>query len=533
MFINKENEKIAQTKQFKGNFYDKILIIELITENNYKIYCLFFYLDNEKEKLMQGFLKINNLEKEKNILNIFKHIKLDFINECYCNLDEHLFKSSCFELFIFECNKNCKKLDKRTIFMNDMFKDINKNEKVHEQKQEQEQEQKIISIPRNNVEEPPESVLKENIKDIPKIKANDISNETINKIYITPPNKENDIIKNENKNISIKPIINRLQQLKDGNNFIIPVIQCFNSVNRLRDEFIKKEMYNYLKNKKENKKVSFALVEILRNNTRRNYLIINSILPLKKIINEMNPSIKEPKDLILFILKEVDEELNNQNNEIKFLNTELYDEKNLKAFNDFRNTKFKNKKSIIFYEFFGFTQISFCSICKKTLNEVQLIKMLIFPINEIINNENNSISIYDCFEYNIKKNIDSPFYCNNCQKSCLNNQGKIFYAPQTLIISLEWGNHFESEINFKIEEYIDLKKYIENKDSINSYELRGVISYFKPKDSEGRYIAYCKYSENINCQWYKCDGEKINKYNFDDIKNIKCPTILFYSYILN
>ena len=42
MFINKENEKMIQAKQFKGNFYDKILIIELIKENNYKMYCLIF-----------------------------------------------------------------------------------------------------------------------------------------------------------------------------------------------------------------------------------------------------------------------------------------------------------------------------------------------------------------------------------------------------------------------------------------------------------------------------------------------------------
>ena len=91
---------------------------------------------------MQGFLKINNLEKEKDILNIFKYNKLDFINECYFNLGEQLFKFSCFELFIFECNNNLKKIDKKTIFMNDMFKDINKNE----------HEQKMISYPNNNLE---------------------------------------------------------------------------------------------------------------------------------------------------------------------------------------------------------------------------------------------------------------------------------------------------------------------------------------------------------------------------------------------
>ena len=517
MFINKENEKMIQAKQFKGNFYDKILIIELIKENNYKMYCLFFNLNNKKQKLMQGFLKINNLEKEKDILNIFKYNKLDFINECYFNLGEQLFKFSCFELFIFECNNNLKKIDKKTIFMNDMFKDINKNE----------QEQKMISYPNNNLEVGPKSVLKKE-ENFTKIMAKNKTNNSIFKSTNKLLNKENDIIKNENQNIPIKHIQTGLSQIND-NNFIIPVIQCFNNVIRLRNQFIKKEMFLYLINNK-NKKLSFAFVEVIRN---IHFKKSNSFLPLIKIINEMNPTIKEPKDLILFILETVDEELNIQNNNIDFISTDLYEYQDLKAFNDFRNTKFKSKLSIIFYEFFGFIQMPFCSHCNKSSNEVQLIKMLTFPIKEIKNNKNNNISIYDCFDFDLNKKINSPFYCNACQKSYLNNQSKILYAPQTLIINLEWGNQFESEIKFKFEEYLYLEKYIEEKDSINTYELIGLISYFKLKDSEGHYMAYCKVNGKCDCHWYKYDGEIENECNFDDIKNIKCPTILFYSFIIN
>ena len=69
--------------------------------------------------------------------------------------------------------------------------------------------------------------------------------------------------------------------------------------------------------------------------------------------------------------------------------------------------------------------------------------MLTFPINTIKDNKNSNISINDCFEYYINKNIDSPIYCNYCQKAHLNNQRNILYAPQTLIINLEWENQFE------------------------------------------------------------------------------------------
>lgn len=154
-------------------------------------------------------------------------------------------------------------------------------------------------------------------------------------------------------------------------------------------------MFLYLINNK-NKKLSFAFVEVIRNILFKKS---NSFLPLIKIINEMNPTIKEPKDLILFILETVDEELNIQNNNIDFISTDLYEYQDLKAFNDFRNTKFKSKLSIIFYEFFGFIKMPFCSHCNKSSNEVQLIKMLTFPITEIRNNKNNNISIYDCFDF--------------------------------------------------------------------------------------------------------------------------------------
>jgi hypothetical protein len=407
--------------------------------------------------------------------------------------------------------------------MDDIFKDLNKNEK--------EQEQKMISDIKNNENEPPELVLKEKIKNIPKKMVINKTNDTIFRPSIKPLYLFNNI-KKENENISIKPIQTGLSQL--NNHFIIPVIRCFNNVNRLINELTNMKMYLHL-SKNNNKKLSFALVELLRNiNSKKNKLSNNLFLPLKTIIYEMNPSIKEPKDLILFILEVLDEELNIKNNNFDFLSTDLYDAQCSKDLNDFRNTYFKNKLSIIFYEFFGFTKRSFCPFCQNCFTEEQIIKMLTFPIKEINKNKNknNTISISDCFEYALKKNIDSTFYCNVCQKSCPNNQGKILYAPQTLIINLDWGNQFEYEINFEIEEYLDLKKYIENEKSINFYELIGVISYFKPKDNEGYYIAYCKVKQKWDFKWYKYDDEKENECGFDAIKNVKYPTILFYTFIL-
>jgi hypothetical protein len=373
----------------------------------------------------------------------------------------------------------------------------------------------MVSYLKNNVQEPPKSALKEEKKYIPKVMVENKVNENISRTLINPPKNINVLNKSEKQNISIKTGLN-------DNTFINPVIQCFNNVSRFRDELIN----NFTLYNNKNKKLSSALNEALKNlKYLRNKCSNSLFLSLRKVINEMNPSIKEPKDLILFILDTVDEELNLQNNNIESLNIEL-SLPQLKDFNDFRNLCFKDKLSIIFYEFFGFIQIP--SFCKKPFKEAQL-KMLTFPIKNIKNNKNNNISIYDCFEYYINKNIDSSIYCNYCQKFHKNIQGNILYAPQTLIINLEWDNQFENEINFEFGDNLDLKQYINNKDSINFYELIGVIS----KNSEGRYIAYCKKSGIWNIQWYKYEGEKINICEFDDIQKIKCPIIFFYSFLLN
>ena len=89
----------------------------------------------------------------------------------------------------------------------------------------------------------------------------------------------------------------------------------FSNIDKLRTYLIDKKYQELEKNKNE-KKLSFALAEVL--NHLWNDLNIQYYKPeyFKKIISEMNPLFKgiaanEPKDLVLFILETLHKELNN------------------------------------------------------------------------------------------------------------------------------------------------------------------------------------------------------------------------------
>ena len=91
---------------FKGKFFTKILTLKLKIINNCKTYC-FFYLD-ENNDIKQGYIKINKIEKEDEIMNTLKDGPLKFINNLRINnsnMSEWL-KLKYYEIIIFEIIKN-------------------------------------------------------------------------------------------------------------------------------------------------------------------------------------------------------------------------------------------------------------------------------------------------------------------------------------------------------------------------------------------------------------------------------------------
>ena len=145
-----------------------------------------------------------------------------------------------------------------------------------------------------------------------------------------------------------------------------------------------------------------------------------------KIIEKINPLFKKgqagnAKDFIIFILERIHKELKDNINNLNlnnFNSVYKYDKKiDYKHFYE----KFKKNTTIISEIFYGIIEIkNICINCQYNFNSIGLIEpirynyqifnCLIFPLEEIRNmrkkvlhiNNNNTITLYDCFHYNQK-----------------------------------------------------------------------------------------------------------------------------------
>ena len=113
--------------------------------------------------------------------------------------------------------------------------------------------------------------------------------------------------------------------------------------------------YNYLENLNNNKKLlSFALAEVFKNLWEK--LDHKSYPPnnFKELISSMNPLFKgvaanDPKDLILFILETMHNELKTVDNSIIVDENFVPNEHDLfQVYKDFANCYLRNNKSLIF-----------------------------------------------------------------------------------------------------------------------------------------------------------------------------------------
>ena len=177
--------------------------------------------------------------------------------------------------------------------------------------------------------------------------------------------------------------------------------------------------------------------------------------------------------------------------------------------------------------------MSICTVCKATIYNVQLMNIIFFPLEEIRNFKNyqfNFVSIIDCFEYYIKYDFYPNFDCNICKNKCqVCSLSQIAFAPKTLIVNLNRGIGLQFKVDIIFEEYLNIKKYVIDKDSPYYYELIGVISHYGSNDVGEHFIAYCKNSNN--CEWYKYNDQMVTKCSFKDVTGSGLPYVLFYSYI--
>jgi len=316
-------------------------------------------------------------------------------------------------------------------------------------------------------------------------------------------------------------------------------LQCFSNTQRFREGILRLK-----KNNSQNKELSYSLKEVLVNLWKNDKIKYYAPYNFKNIISQMNPLFKgvqanDSKDLILFILETIHRELNQKKETIP-------DQGNVNnldfnaVFEQFTKFYKANNKSIVSDEFYGyFVSIMKCGYCNKVTFNVQIMNILIFPLEKVrifAKNQYNFVTLDDCFRNYEETELlagSDQIYCNLCNMTTnAYNQNKLISTPKTIIINLNRGKGLQFKVGIKLEEYIDIKKYLLMSDkSPNYYELVGVISHFGESNMGGHFISYCKNS--FDGKWYKFNDAMVNESSFQEASNVGLPYVLFYSYLEN
>ena len=265
----------------------------------------------------------------------------------------------------------------------------------------------------------------------------------------------------------------------------------------------------------------------------------------------------DAKDFIIFILeqfhKELQKPINNNNNSVN-VPLNQYDRNN--AFNHFMD-EFKQNCSIISDLFFGFNETTtVCLNCKNFYNSqgqnnpicynYGIFNCLIFPLQEVKNmknnslqnnnilmNQNNTVTISECFFYNQKSEHftgDNKNYCNICkQLSDAIYTTRIFVSPIILILILNRGKDNKYDVKIDFTETIDISQFVVQKDMPQiTYNLYGVINHLGQSGPSAHFVASCK--SPVDNKWYRYNDAIVTPINDiqSQVINFGTPYILFY-----
>ena len=267
-----------------------------------------------------------------------------------------------------------------------------------------------------------------------------------------------------------------------------------------------------------------------------------------ELMKTLNKNFDGPKSLINCIIMTLNEELNKKiNKETLFINNNLTDQSDQNAMlNYFLQNFMKDNLSFISDNFYGTIQTRIdCLNCNSKKYNYEIFSYLIFPLEEVVkykanrlmmnmnqisNNNIDSININECFEFYQRNQIlsgENAIPCNKCNLFYSSNYFSfIFIAPEILILIFEKNKGSKIKLNFNT----DLNLYnniIERQTGFN-YNLIGVLSKFGEFGVNECFIAFCK--SPIDNMWYKYNNDFVSKvinFNFD-IMNSGEPLILFY-----
>ena len=129
----------------------------------------------------------------------------------------------------------------------------------------------------------------------------------------------------------------------------------------------------------------------------------------------------------------------------------------------------------------------------------------------------------------IKKYGQNQIFCNSCHKSSnAESYNRLYNCPEVLTIILNRGKGLEFEVEFKYPLYINIEKYVEDKNCNTNYELIGLITHLGESGMSGHFIAYCK--SPVDNNWYCYNDAQVTKCDNPEKEINSCgiPYVLYY-----
>ena len=152
--------------------------------------------------------------------------------------------------------------------------------------------------------------------------------------------------------------------------------------------------------------------------------------------------------------------------------------------------------------------------------------------NFIQMNQNNRVSLYECFYYNQKTDLfngQNQNYCNICKQ--LNDSlytSKIYSSPNVLVLILNRGKGNIYNVKLDFNEIIDITQFVLAKDKPQiTYTLYGVITHIGQSGPNAHFVASCRNTDN---KWYRFNDAIVNPISNlqKEVIEFGTPYILFY-----
>lgn len=275
----------------------------------------------------------------------------------------------------------------------------------------------------------------------------------------------------------------------------------------------------------------FREIDHLYSNSSENEINVQDSSSIIKIIEHCFPFLKtnkNPIDLFILLMNDIDDELNDDK---RMIIPNDIDKRDLNGIIKYKTIFFNNNKSIITQIFNSFYKKEFkCLECNNTFYEIQnFFTFDLDPINTYKKYNKNILTINDCLT-NYVSPTTSKFICTICNKSSKFAIIKNIFSPSNnLVFVLNRNNSEQESIMLKIklnyEETLDISYFIDKKSAVKNpqYILIAVVAYSFDKK---KFVAFCK---NLAVdEWIYFDDDLINQCNYNYMVNNSTPYLLFY-----